>query len=118
MLQHVKILGILFLARGILAILLGALGLLFFGMETFVTPTFHGMAILSIIIKIIIAATMFRGLLEIVCGAGILSLKKWSRPFGMIVAIINLFFVPIGAALGVYGLWVLLKPETESLLTA
>jgi hypothetical protein len=33
----------------------------------------------------------------------------------MILAVIDLLNIPIGTAVGVYSLWVLLQPETEKL---
>ncbi|MGE3842296.1 MAG: hypothetical protein AB7I50_11970 [Vicinamibacterales bacterium] len=44
-------------------------------------------------------------------------LQSGSRPsirlLGLVVAVIHLFVLPFGTALGVYGLWVLLHPEAR-----
>jgi len=36
------------------------------------------------------------------------------RLLGLVVAVIHLFVLPFGTALGVYGLWVLLHPEARA----
>ena len=45
-------------------------------------------------------------------------LRRGERPAARLVAfavaIVHLFVLPFGTALGVYGLWVLLHPETRA----
>ena len=53
----------------------------------------------------------------VVLGIGLLKLRPWTRSLGTIVAILELLNFPLGTALGVYALWVLLSPETDRLLT-
>jgi len=54
---------------------------------------------------------------SIALGIGLLKLRPWTRTLGTLVAIFELLNFPIGTALGVYALWVLLSPETDRLLT-
>jgi len=53
-----------------------------------------------------------------IAGVGLIRFKSWSRILAMIVAVFNLFNFPIGTALGVYALWVLLSPESAKLLSS
>jgi hypothetical protein len=53
----------------------------------------------------------------VVLGIGLLKLRPWTRSLGTIVAILELLNFPLGTAMGVYALWVLMSPETDRLLT-
>ena len=52
-----------------------------------------------------------------VAGVFLLQLHEWSRLMVIVLSAVNLLNVPFGSALGTYGLWVLLSPETEPLFT-
>ncbi|MCC6558738.1 MAG: hypothetical protein IT372_37875 [Polyangiaceae bacterium] len=43
-----------------------------------------------------------------VAGYGLLRRRAWARPLGMALAVLNLFFAPIGTLFGVYALWALI----------
>lgn len=51
-------------------------------------------------------------------GIGLLKRQNWARIGGLILAVINIIEIPVGTVLGIYALWVLLKPETTALLTS
>ena len=51
---------------------------------------------------------------SIIAGIGLLYHKQWAV-LTIILSVIHLFSVPVGTALGIYGLWVLLQRETEPL---
>lgn len=46
-------------------------------------------------------------------GWGLLQRESWARILALIVAFISLFNVPIGTALGIYTLWVLLPTQSD-----
>lgn len=46
-------------------------------------------------------------------GWGLLERKPWARTVTLVLGIISLFDVPVGTALGIYTLWVLLPARTE-----
>lgn len=52
---------------------------------------------------------------SIIAGIGLLSYKPWARVLTIVVSALHLLSIPIGTALGIYGLWVMLKPESEAL---
>ena len=52
---------------------------------------------------------------SLVGGIALLMMAPWSRIFMIVVSVLYLFHIPIGTALGIYGLWALTKPETEAL---
>lgn len=53
----------------------------------------------------------------IVAGAGLIRLKPWARPFGMIVGTLGLIDIPLGTVLGLYGLWVLMSPQADAIFS-
>jgi hypothetical protein len=54
----------------------------------------------------------------IIGGVGLLMWKNWARILVIILAVLDLFNIPIGTALGIYTLWVLFKDETTQLFSA
>jgi hypothetical protein len=55
------------------------------------------------------------GLPSIIAGWGLFLGKGWARILTIVLAILHLPNVPIGTALGVYSLWVLLADEPAAL---
>jgi hypothetical protein len=53
----------------------------------------------------------------VIAGVGLLKFRPWARILAIVVAIINLIHIPIGTAVGIYALWVLLSGETERLFS-
>ena len=51
----------------------------------------------------------------IVGGIGVLRRQRWARILVIVLAAISLVNFPIGTALGIYSLWVLLQRETQEL---
>jgi hypothetical protein len=119
---HVKVLGVLYIA-------LSALGLL---AALFLIVTLGGAAgivgaaappedaaiavpiigITGMALVILLVALALPGLIT---GWGLLNYKPWARVLGLVLAVINLFNIPFGTALGIYALWVLLNKDTERL---
>ena len=54
---------------------------------------------------------------EIIGGFGLLKRKAWARILILVVACLDLLWIPIGTIIGIYELWVLLNEETVKLLT-
>ena len=53
----------------------------------------------------------------VIAGAGLMRLRPWARPFGMILSTFGLLNVPLGTALGIYGLWVLMSEEADAVFS-
>jgi len=52
---------------------------------------------------------------SLVGGIALLNMASWSRVFMLVVSVLYLIHIPIGTALGIYGIWALTKPETQLL---
>jgi len=119
---HVKVLGVLYLAvSGFFLV-----GALFLIVATGSAAGIVGAAAepedAAIAIPVIgIAGTalaMFLSVFAIpglVTGYGLLQRKPWARIVGIVLSAISLINIPVGTAIGIYGLWVLLNKETELL---
>lgn len=115
--QHVPILGwihiissAIFLVLGLfLFLLLGGIGL-FAGRAGDPDAPF-----VLVMIGLFVGGLMVvMALPGILAGWGLLKRKNWGRVLALIVGIINIFNVPIGTAIGVYTLYVLLQPEATA----
>lgn len=49
----------------------------------------------------------------LIAGLGLLQREPWGRTLALVVGFISLFNIPIGTALGVYTLWVLLPARSD-----
>lgn len=124
MLTHVKVLGVLYLVMSGIGLLFALL--IFFalgtaasivGMSASPEDAAVAMPILGITGTALSALLLILSLPGLITGWGLLKLRPWARIVGIVLAVISLFNFPIGTAIGIYGLWVLLTKETERLFT-
>jgi hypothetical protein len=105
--QHIRVLGWLYVASGVL-MLLGAVGALvsltvgglFSGdfFETVIGPIAGVIAMLVLFVL---------SLPSLLTGKGLLEGKGWARVLAMVLGALNFFSFPLGTALCVYTFWVL-----------
>ena len=122
MVDHVRILGILHVVYGMFGILAGIIVMLIFGgLAGLVSMADRsGDALIAVPILGGIGAFVFILLLVlslpgIVAGFGLLQWQPWARILTIVLSALELMSVPLGTALGIYGLWVLLSPGGEQL---
>ena len=122
--EHIRILGILNIIMGCLTACAGIVVLLIMGGVAGVitasagdfddraigAPIVAGIGIAVAIFLLIVSAP------SIVGGWGLLKFKPWSRIVMIVLSIFHLFHIPLGTALGVYGLWVLFSDEARRIL--
>ncbi len=127
--EHIRILGILNIIMGGLGALAGCIILLVMGgIATFISSGIQngnygevgdaGVAA-PIVATIGLAVAIFLFLLSlpsIIGGWGLLHYRPWSRILMIVISVLNLFHVPLGTALGVYGLWVLFSEDARRIL--
>lgn len=120
--SHVKLLAILHIVFACLAILAGVgLFVMFGGLAAFVatqeqgSDAFAGMAVLGAIGTFLLVLLLVLSLPGLIAGIGLLYLKPWARILALVVSALDLLNFPFGTALGIYGLWVLVNPESERL---
>jgi hypothetical protein len=127
--DHLRIVAILNIIMGAFIALLGCFILLIVGgAATFVGAAVasagdidpsHAAFAVPILATIGLAIAIFFFVLSLPCiigGWGLLRYKSWSRILMIVISVLHLFHVPLGTALGVYGLWVLLSDEGRRIL--
>ena len=120
--DHIRLLGILNLVWGCLALAIGAMAWLILGGSGLAAissgdkdgPMAAGF--LSLIGGAIFLIVAIISVPTILGGWGLLKHKPWSRMLVLVLSVLHLFSVPVGTALGVYGFWVLTKDESKLIL--
>lgn len=112
--RHIKTLGVLNMIFGAFALVVPILVLWqnggFAGLfSEFNEQVYAFVAVTSCVFHLAIAIPCM------LCGYHIRHLKDWARTVLTLVSAINILNVPFGSLLGVYGLWVLMMPETDPL---
>ena len=120
---HVKVLGSLQIALGVMGLFAALVLVLVFGgaataMSASGDPDAQiAMPIVGITGMALVTVIAAVSLPSVVIGIGLIRLRPWARIAGMVVSILSLMMVPFGTIVGVYGLWVLFSKETERLFT-
>lgn len=110
---HVRVLGWLYIVLGILGLLTAGFVFIVLLGSGLISQDEQAIAILSIIAMLVSGLLLLISAPGIVAGVGLLYHRSWGRLLGLILGILNLPNFPIGTALGVYALWVLLQVESE-----
>jgi amino acid transporter len=122
--DHIRILAILHIVFGSLGIAAALIVLLVFGGlagvvgvagDTADADRTTGMAVLGGIGVVVFLIILVLSVPGVIAGIGLLKFRPWSRMLTIVLSALDLFSVPIGTALGIYGLWVLLSQPTEAL---
>lgn len=109
---HIRLLGILWLALSAVRLLPGLAVMLFAATgAAFLPPEVPRFVLM--LLPIIGIVFLVGAVLGIVTGWGLLVRAPWARILAIIGAFLNLMDIPLGTALGVYTLWVLLPAESE-----
>ena len=121
---HVKVLGVLFIALSALGVLFAlflmitlgsAAGIV--GAAADVEDAALALPIIGITGAALIGMLLLLSLPGLLAGWGLLNYRPWARILALVLSVLNLLNVPLGTALGIYGLWVLFNKETERLFT-
>jgi hypothetical protein len=122
--DHVRILAYLHIVFGALGLLGALIVLLIFGGAAGIVgmtnphdpdATRIAIPVIGIVGFAICALIALISIPGIIAGVGLLKFRPWARMLGIVLSALDLLHVPLGTILGIYGLWVLLKPETEQL---
>ena len=121
MLTHVKVLGVLFaICAGFLAFMAIAFPLGLGIVSSFVGQSDDPDAATGQMVLGLVGTglSIFFGVLAAVWGVGaygVIKHKSWGRIFAIVLSAMSLVKIPIGTALGIYGLWIMVNKETEAL---
>ena len=106
---HVKVIGWLWIANGVVSILMVVFGLIIANVNI---PSAQD----SILVTSGVLCCFIPGIIaDFAAGFGLLKYMSWARILAIILAIINLFLPPIGTAVGIYTLIIMFNEEAKSL---
>lgn len=69
-------------------------------------------AFLLCVVPVIILFFVLISALKVIGGFGLLKHRPWARILVLILACLELIDIPVGTAIGIYSIWVLLQSET------
>ncbi len=114
--RHRTILAVLWLVLGLLG-LIGGWALLAIAqarpwdyspgaghVPPFLAPLLSGIAMVLLLFSA----------LRVIAAVGLFAVQNWARVLLIVLAIISLIEIPIGTALGIYTLWVMMPRESEA----
>lgn len=116
--QHVNLVGALHIGMSILGLLAAAIVFVATVGGGMVSGDPEAMRITALV------GTLVAGFLSVlfvpglIGGIGVLKRWSWARILVMVVSVFDLFVIPLGTALGIYSLWVLMHHDTEALFNA
>lgn len=113
--KHLRTLGTLWIIVGAL-FLLPALAVMTFGTAASFFLPFHDAAVHAIgpfFVFLAGGTLMILGVGGVCVGWALMDHRPWARIIAIILGVLALFHPPLGTALGVYTLWVLLSNDAE-----
>jgi len=116
--KHITTVAALHIGLSIFGIIIGAFIFIFLTAIGFVSRDEEALAILAAIGTIVGIFLFVLSVPGIIGGIGLLKRKEWARILILVVSAIDLINIPIGTALGVYSIWVLVNDETVKLFSA
>jgi hypothetical protein len=125
MTRHVELLGVLCLFWGglalvaglsILVLALGALGVIL-SAEHPAAGSNVAATVTAVAFFLIAACAMFWGGAHVLTGRALRRHRHGARVAALMLAVLNMFFLPFGTALAIYAFWVLLADETRRMFT-
>jgi hypothetical protein len=123
MAQHIKVLAVLFILLGVLG-LIAAVAVFVLGAGTAATILHEdrssdaqvGAAWAGGCMTFVAALVGLLSIPSIITGIGLSKRKSWARILTIILSVMSLPSIPIGTAIGIYGLVIMLNEETKTIL--
>lgn len=109
---HIRKLGAVSISLGIVSAVIGVLYFTVLDRESLLAdylPT--AVTFVWVIVMCVLAIP------HLIAGMGLMRLKPWSRPLGTVLSTFSLLNLPLGTAVGLYGLWVLMSPEADEVFS-
>jgi hypothetical protein len=117
--EHVRLLGIFWMAYSAFSVVAGvaliAIANTLFGRFIHINggPPPEVTAWLSPFLTVIGGLILLKAAAGFIAGWGLLQRESWARVLSLVVGFLALFNIPIGTALGIYTLWVLLSAQAD-----
>lgn len=114
--KHITLVAVLNIGFGFLGLLIA--GIIFISLTGagIISGEPEAIAVTSIVGTCVALFFIIISIPKIIGGIGLLKRKSWSRILILVIAVIDLINIPIGTAIGIYELWVLLNEEAVKLI--
>lgn len=116
--KHIGIVGGLFVAMGAIKLLAALIVMIVVMGGGLLSHDVETLAITTTVATSVSFVLLLLALPSLIGGIGLLKRRPWARIVILVLGILNLPGIPFGTALGAYTLWVLLKPESEQILSS
>jgi hypothetical protein len=113
--KHITLLGVLHIVYHALGLLIGVLIVSLLGWIVHFVGEPEVSSILGMVMSIIAFFMIVISVPGIIAGIGLVKRRPWSRILALVIGIIDLLDIPLGTALGVYTIWVLMSDESVPL---
>ena len=114
--KQVHLIAVLWIALGSLSFLAGlALFGILFGVSFIPDIGSEAPVILRIVGSSLGVFFWMLSLPKIICGVGLLNHKEWARVLTLILSFLSLLNIPLGTALGIYSLVILMRDDAGRL---
>lgn len=113
--QHVTLLGSLLIAHSALGLIVAAIVFVSVAGGGLLSGDSEAIMVTGTVAAVVGGFLVALSLPGLLAGLGIIGMRPWARVLAMISCVLALLAVPLGTALGIYGIWVLMKPETTEL---
>lgn len=113
--KHVSVLGILHILFALLGIFAGVVLFVVMVGSGFISGDREAMTILTLVGSLVGGFLLLISIPGLIGGIGLLRWQPWARMLVLILGFINLINIPLGTALGIYTIWVLLNDEAIEL---
>jgi len=111
--KHIDVISVLWIVSGALGILLAILFFWFFYGISFIPDVdWQASQILRVVGTWGAGIIAFFSIPEIFAGIGLIKRKEWGRILALVVSFFNLIWFPLGTALAVYSIIILLNDES------
>ncbi|MEE4310373.1 MAG: hypothetical protein V2J62_00765 [candidate division KSB1 bacterium] len=110
--KHIAVVGALQIGLSILGILIGVIVFVVLIGAGMISQDNDAMFILSIIAVSVLSLILILSVPGIIGGIGVLKRREWARILVLVLSAIDLLNIPIGTAVGIYSIWVLIQDET------
>ena len=116
--QHVQVVAWLNIGLSVIWLLVGtALFIILVGFGTYIDDR-DAVEIMTIVAPFLAFFFFITAIPAIIGGIFLLQHKEWARILILIISFLDLVNFPIGTAVGIYAIWVLLHKETVKLFVA
>ena len=113
--KHITLVAVLNIGFGVMGLLLACMAFLVIAGGGIISGDPDAMIITMIVASAITIFFIIISLPALIGGIGLLKRRVWAKILVMIIAVLDLFLIPIGTFIGVYTLWVLMNDETAKL---